>query len=156
MYGLGCARPQRATMNEAGSLTTTANESNQLSLSTLMASLYHCGPSRVTLFRRGHVEVSLDEMTDSQPERLRHRIVLGDDHTTRELKALRNRSRRNQQIAVFELYSPVEFELDRRLAEAENIGIGFTVPSLKIAPNAPRFGTIGCRIGVTSLVESKE
>jgi hypothetical protein len=28
-----------------------------------------------------------------------------------------------------ELYSRVEFELERRLAEAENIGVGFTVPT---------------------------
>jgi hypothetical protein len=43
--------PQRATMNErAPSLATTVNESSQLSLSTLMASFYHRGRSRVTLF----------------------------------------------------------------------------------------------------------
>jgi hypothetical protein len=35
----------------------------------------------------------------------------------------------------------MEFELavDRRLAEAENIGIGFTTPSPEMAPGAPTF-----------------
>jgi hypothetical protein len=35
----------------------------------------------------------------------------------------------------------MEFELDRRLEEAEKIGVGFTVPSVEIAsiaPSAPR------------------
>ena len=36
-----------------------------------------------------------------------------------------------------ELYSRMEFEVERRLAEAENVGVGFTVPTLEIAPNAP-------------------
>jgi hypothetical protein len=31
----------------------------------------------------------------------------------------------------------MEFELQRRLAEAENIGVGFTVPTSEIDPNAP-------------------
>ncbi len=37
-----------------------------------------------------------------------------------------------------ELYSRMEFELDCRLEEAEKIGVGFTVPSIKVAPSAPR------------------
>ena len=31
-----------------------------------------------------------------------------------------------------------EFELDRRLDEAERVGVGFTVPSVEVAPSAPR------------------
>jgi hypothetical protein len=31
----------------------------------------------------------------------------------------------------------IEFELERRLAEAENIGVGFTVSTSGIDPNAP-------------------
>jgi hypothetical protein len=53
----------------------------------------------------------------------------------------------------------MEFELDHRLSEAENIGVFLTVPILrncaKLRQIAPRFETIGCRIGVTTLVESK-
>ena len=37
-----------------------------------------------------------------------------------------------------ELYSRMEFELDRRLDEAERVGVGFTVPSVEVAPSAPR------------------
>ncbi len=32
----------------------------------------------------------------------------------------------------------MEFELECRLEEAEKIGVGFTVPSIKVAPSAPR------------------
>jgi hypothetical protein len=32
----------------------------------------------------------------------------------------------------------MEFELDRRLGEAEKIGVGFSVPSIELAPSAPR------------------
>jgi hypothetical protein len=37
-----------------------------------------------------------------------------------------------------ELYSRMEFELDRRLDEAERVGVGFTVPNIEVAPSAPR------------------
>jgi integrase len=43
----------------------------------------------------------------------------------------------HQPETMSELYSRMEFELERRLDEAEKIGIGFTVPSVEIAPNAP-------------------
>jgi hypothetical protein len=32
----------------------------------------------------------------------------------------------------------MEFELDRRLDEAERVGVGFTVPTVEVAPSAPR------------------
>lgn len=47
----------------------------------------------------------------------------------------------HQPETMSELYSRMEFELDRRLEEAERIGVGFTVPSVEtasIAPSAPR------------------
>ena len=47
----------------------------------------------------------------------------------------------HQPETMSELYSRMEFELDRRLEEAEKIGVGFTVPSVEtasIAPSAPR------------------
>ena len=31
-----------------------------------------------------------------------------------------------------------EFELKRRLDEAKRVGVGFTVPSVEVAPSAPR------------------
>lgn len=37
-----------------------------------------------------------------------------------------------------ELYSRMEFELDRRIEEAEKVGVGFTVPPTVVAPSAPR------------------
>ena len=37
-----------------------------------------------------------------------------------------------------ELYSRMEFELERRPDEAERIGVGFTVPTIEVAPSAPR------------------
>jgi integrase len=43
----------------------------------------------------------------------------------------------HQPETMSELYSRMEFELERRLGEAEKIGVGFTVPSIEIAPNAP-------------------
>jgi integrase len=43
----------------------------------------------------------------------------------------------HQPETMSELYSRMEFELERRLGEAEKIGAGFTVPSSEIAPNAP-------------------
>jgi integrase len=43
----------------------------------------------------------------------------------------------HQPETMSELYSRMEFELERRLGEAEKIGVGFTVPSSEIAPNAP-------------------
>jgi len=49
----------------------------------------------------------------------------------------------HQPETMSELYSRMEFELDRRLEEAEKIGVGFTVPSVEIAsiaPSAPRNG----------------
>jgi len=36
-----------------------------------------------------------------------------------------------------EIYSRLDLELDLRLAEAESVGVGFIVPSMVIAPNAP-------------------
>ena len=44
----------------------------------------------------------------------------------------------HQPETMSELYSRMEFELDRRLQEAEKIGVGFTVPSVEVAPSAPR------------------
>lgn len=44
----------------------------------------------------------------------------------------------HQPETMSELYSRMEFELERRLAEAENIGVGFTVPTSEIAPNCSR------------------
>jgi len=49
----------------------------------------------------------------------------------------------HQPEMMSELNSRMEFELDRRLEEAEKIGVGFTVPSVEIAsiaPSAPRNG----------------
>ena len=37
-----------------------------------------------------------------------------------------------------ELYSRMEFELDRRLEEAEKVGVGFAVPCTIVAPSTPR------------------
>jgi len=44
----------------------------------------------------------------------------------------------HQPETMSELYSRMEFELDRRLGEAEEIGVGFTVPCIGVAPSAPR------------------
>jgi integrase len=44
----------------------------------------------------------------------------------------------HQPETMSELYSRLEFELDRRLEEAEKIGVGFSVPSTVVAPSAPR------------------
>jgi integrase len=44
----------------------------------------------------------------------------------------------HQPETMSELYSRMEFELDRRLDEAEKIGVGFTVPTIEVAPSAPR------------------
>ena len=44
----------------------------------------------------------------------------------------------HQPETMSELYSRMEFELDRRLDEAERVGVGFTVPSIEVAPSAPR------------------
>ena len=44
----------------------------------------------------------------------------------------------HQPETMSELYSRMEFELDRRLDEAERVGVGFTVPSVEVAPSAPR------------------
>jgi hypothetical protein len=46
----------------------------------------------------------------------------------------------HQPETISELYSRMEFELDPRLAAAENIGIGLTVPSPVIAPNCQLLG----------------
>jgi hypothetical protein len=32
----------------------------------------------------------------------------------------------------------MEFETDRRLEEAAKVGVGFTVPTVEVAPSAPR------------------
>jgi len=37
-----------------------------------------------------------------------------------------------------ETYSRLDLELDLRLAEAESVGVGFTVPPIPVAPSAPR------------------
>ena len=44
----------------------------------------------------------------------------------------------HQPETMSELYSRMEFELDRRLDEAERVRVGFTVPSVEVAPSAPR------------------
>jgi integrase len=44
----------------------------------------------------------------------------------------------HQPETMSELYSRMEFELDRRLDEAERVGVGFTVPSVEVVPSAPR------------------
>jgi len=44
----------------------------------------------------------------------------------------------HQPETMSELYSRMEFELGRRLREAEKIDRGFTVPSIEVAPTAPR------------------
>ena len=44
----------------------------------------------------------------------------------------------HQPETMSELYSRMEFELDRRPGEAEKISVGFTVPSIEVAPSAPR------------------
>jgi hypothetical protein len=44
----------------------------------------------------------------------------------------------HQPETMSELYSRMEFELDRRLDEAERVRVGFTVPSIEVAPSAPR------------------
>jgi integrase len=44
----------------------------------------------------------------------------------------------HQPETMSEIYSRMEFELDRRLREAEKVGVGFTVPSIEVAPSAPR------------------
>jgi integrase len=44
----------------------------------------------------------------------------------------------HQPETMSELYSRMEFELERRLDEAERVGIGFAVPIVEVAPSAPR------------------
>jgi hypothetical protein len=44
----------------------------------------------------------------------------------------------HQPETMSELYSRMEFELERRLDEAERVGVGFTVPTVEVAPSAPR------------------
>jgi integrase len=44
----------------------------------------------------------------------------------------------HQPETMSELYSRMEFELARRLDEAERVGVGFTVPTVEVAPSAPR------------------
>ena len=44
----------------------------------------------------------------------------------------------HQPETMSELYSRMEFELERRLDEAEKIGVGFIVPAVEVAPSAPR------------------
>lgn len=72
----------------------------------------------------------------------------------------------HQPETMSEPYSRMEFELVRRLTEAENIGVGFTVPTaenskcskllqvLQVLQKLQDFEPIGCRIGVATLVES--
>jgi len=40
----------------------------------------------------------------------------------------------HQPETMSELYTRIEFELDRRLDEAERVGVGFTVPGIEAAP----------------------
>jgi hypothetical protein len=58
----------------------------------------------------------------------------------------------HQPETMSELCFRMEFELERRLAEAENIGVGFTVPLLEIAPNAPNCSK-SSKISEQSVVE---
>jgi len=44
----------------------------------------------------------------------------------------------HQPETMSELYSRMEFELHRRLDETERVGVGFTLPTIKVAPSAPR------------------
>ena len=44
----------------------------------------------------------------------------------------------HQPETMSELYSRMEFELERRLEEAERVGVGFAVPIVEVAPSAPR------------------
>ena len=44
----------------------------------------------------------------------------------------------HQPETMSELYSRMEFELERRLDEAEKIGVGFIIPAVEVAPSAPR------------------
>jgi len=44
----------------------------------------------------------------------------------------------HQPDTMSELYSRMEFELDRRIEEAEKVGVGFNVPCAVVAPSAPR------------------
>jgi len=44
----------------------------------------------------------------------------------------------HQPETMSELYSRMEFELERRLDEAERVGVGFAVPIVEVAPSAPR------------------
>jgi integrase len=44
----------------------------------------------------------------------------------------------HQPETMSELYSRMEFELNRRLDEAEKVGVGFSVPAVEVAPRAPR------------------
>lgn len=44
----------------------------------------------------------------------------------------------HQRETMSELYSRMEFELERRLDEAERVGVGFAVPIVEVAPSAPR------------------
>jgi integrase len=58
----------------------------------------------------------------------------------------------HQPETMSELYSRMEFELERRLAEAENIGVGFTVPTSEIAPNCSKCSQ-SSKISEQSVVE---
>jgi integrase len=44
----------------------------------------------------------------------------------------------HQPETMSELYSRMEFELERLLDEAERLGVGFAVPNIEVAPSAPR------------------
>jgi integrase len=43
----------------------------------------------------------------------------------------------HQPETMSELYSRIEFELGRRLDETERVGVGFAIPTVEVAPNAP-------------------
>lgn len=43
----------------------------------------------------------------------------------------------HQPETMSELYSRMEFELGRRLDETERVGVGFAIPTVEVAPNAP-------------------
>jgi hypothetical protein len=44
----------------------------------------------------------------------------------------------HQPETMSELYLRMEFELQRRLDEAERVGFGFAIPIVEVAPSAPR------------------
>jgi hypothetical protein len=62
-------------------------------------------------------------------------MTIDSDISTRYGR-LAARTRMNRTMS--ELYSRMEFELERRLDEAEKVGVGFSVPTIEVAPSALR------------------